>query len=217
MIRNQNQTKFHYTYKITFVDWFYYYGMRTCEVTPEEDIYWGSPTTHKDKWNTAMFSKEILVVYDSYEECSEAEIELIKPVYKTDPLCLNESCCGHFNMTPEIRRKISESNTGKKRSEETKQKLSKAARKRIGKENNFYGKTHTEESKQKMSEKHKNKILSEEHKQNISNFVSKTIWVHNANSEKRIPEVVIPAGWTKGRLPGQIRNRSKINSSKGIS
>lgn len=47
--------------------------------------------------------------------------------------------------------KNSLSNTGKKRSEKTKQNLSKAKKgKMCGKDNHFYGKTHTEETKKKM-------------------------------------------------------------------
>ena len=83
-----------YTYKIIFNDGHYYYGMRKSIGSPEEDIYWGSPKTHKDKWRTMMYSKEIINVYTDCTECAQAEIELIKPVYRADPLCLNENFAG---------------------------------------------------------------------------------------------------------------------------
>lgn len=62
--------------------------------------------------------------------------------------------------TDEAKRKVSEKNTGKKRSDEVKQKMSEE---RKGKKNHFYGKTHTDESKRKMSENSKGKCAGEDH------------------------------------------------------
>ena len=47
-------------------------------------------------------------------------------------------------------KKISESILGIKRSEETKQKLSKIASQRVGEKNSFYGRQHSAETKNKI-------------------------------------------------------------------
>lgn len=65
----------------------------------------------------------------------------------------------------ETRKKLSISHTGKKISEETKQKLRDA---NLGKQSPMKGKNyHSEESKQKMRISHTGKKLTEEHKDNI--------------------------------------------------
>jgi hypothetical protein len=65
------------------------------------------------------------------------------------------------HLSNEARRKISESKIGKPRSEETRQKLSKALTGRfVGENNPFYGKHHTDETKKKISENHKEAYAS---------------------------------------------------------
>lgn len=200
--------KFYYTYKITFIDLCYYYGKRECEVTPEDDIYWGSPTTHKEKWKTTMFFKDIISVYSSCDECSEAEIQLIKPVYKTDPLCLNEACGRAAKLSPEVIRKISEANKGRTHSEEAKEKMAmnhrgtkgykhtsiskaKMSESKMGENHNFYGKTHSQETKQKMSEAKKGKPNGNKGK----------VWITNGTHSTLIEKIdPIPAGYRKGRV-----------------
>ena len=88
-----------YLYKITFVDGYYYYGLRKIrKKSPQEDGYYGSPVTHKEKWETTMFYKEVLETYETFEEVREAEINLIRPCLN-DPLCLNENCGGGLSLT----------------------------------------------------------------------------------------------------------------------
>jgi hypothetical protein len=178
-----------YTYKITFVDGFYYLGSRKSKVKPENDVYWGSPKTHKDKWASTMFFKEVLGVYDTHQECTSAEVELIKPVYKTDSYCLNENCAGRVNMTQEVIEKMSKTKKGKSLSAEHKQKLSEA----------HLGKTHSEETKRKMSETATQ--MSDETKQKISDShkgkpKSYDVW----NKGKK--GVQVP--WNKGKKGSQV-------------
>jgi hypothetical protein len=169
--------KYHYTYTIHFVDGYYYHGRRTSDVPPEEDMYFGTPATHKDKWLDTMYWKVIENTYSTPEELAEAEYDLIGDKFKTDSMCLNEHNHKKFNMggknhTEESRQKMSEAHEGKKHSEETRQKLSEAKR---GENHPFYGKKHSEEARQKMSEAKRGenspfygKNHSEETKQKIS-------------------------------------------------
>jgi hypothetical protein len=188
--------KTYYVYKITFVDGCYYYGKRACNVTPEEDIYWGSPVTYKDKWTAMKFRKEIIAVYGSYDGCSKAEIEFILPIYKTYPLCLNVGCGRGVNHTLEVRRKISNALRGKALSTEHKRKISKA---NVGKPSPNKGKPMSEEQKQKISERlkgnpgilgrpapNKGKPMSEEQKQKISE--AKKGKVCSAETKKKLSE-----------------------------
>jgi hypothetical protein len=174
--------KHFYTYKITFVDDDYYYGSRAAIVPPEEDNdYVGSPKTHKEKWKTHTFSKTILNRFQTDKEMIEEENNLIRPVYRTDPHCLNENCAGRINMTPEVRRKISAARIGKKRkpfSEEHKRKISEAKKDRTLSDEHKRklrearkGRTHSEETKKKLSEAQKGKPgkpISEETRRKMS-------------------------------------------------
>lgn len=90
-----------YVYVIRFVDGHYYYGYHpTYGNDPQFDNYYGTPVTHKEKWLTTMFWKEILGLYETFEEADAAEQALIRPYYKSDPLCLNQNCGGA--VSPEL-------------------------------------------------------------------------------------------------------------------
>lgn len=85
----------YYTYTIHFVDGYYYHGYHKHEGTdPLTDGYFGSPVTHKEKWLTTMHWKEITGLHETVEDVRFAEQEAIRPVFKTDPYCLNENCSG---------------------------------------------------------------------------------------------------------------------------
>lgn len=87
-----------YTYKIHFVDGYYYIGKRILkDIDSLTDGYYGTPITHKEKWNTTMYYKEIIREYDDWIECSKDEIELIKPVLNEE-FCLNMNCGGYCSM-----------------------------------------------------------------------------------------------------------------------
>lgn len=88
-----------YTYLILFYDGSFYYGVRLCPKgkTPWQDTdYVGSPVTHRDKWNTTLFTKFILEIFDDYKLAQEKEKELIKPNLN-NPVCLNEHAAGGFS------------------------------------------------------------------------------------------------------------------------
>lgn len=132
-----------YTYRIDFVDGYYYYGSRKSKVKPEEDKYWGSPKTHKEKWNTTMYWKAILSVFDNVKSMRENENILIRENYKTDPLCLNRNVGGIIFFDEEVRSKISASSKGRSHSEQEKKRRSKN---HSGQGNPFYGCNHNPET-----------------------------------------------------------------------
>lgn len=85
----------YYTYTIHFVDGYYYHGYHKHEgVDPLTDGYFGSPVTHKEKWLTTMHWKEITGLHETIEEVTFAEQEAVRPVFNTDPFCLNANCGG---------------------------------------------------------------------------------------------------------------------------
>jgi hypothetical protein len=94
----------YYTYTIYFVDGFYYHGYHKHEgVDPITDGYFGSPVTHREKWLTTMYWKEITGLYGTVDEVTFAEQEAIKSVFSVDPYCLNANCNGI--IPPELARK----------------------------------------------------------------------------------------------------------------
>ena len=90
-----------YVYKITFLEVpHYYYGVHKEKVFNEE--YFGSPYTHKNYWEKYTPQKEILELFDfndnGWIQAQKVEKDYIKPVYNTDPHCLNENCGGLFSL-----------------------------------------------------------------------------------------------------------------------
>ena len=102
----------YYTYTIYFVDGYYYHGYHKHQgVDPLTDGYYGSPVTHKEKWLTTMHWKVITGLYGGHPEVQFAEQEAIRPVFNTDPYCLNANCNGI--IPPELAR-IGAKRAGKK-------------------------------------------------------------------------------------------------------
>ena len=87
-------------------------------------------------------------------------------------------------FTEEHKLKLSISNTGVKRSEETRKKNSESAKLRTSTLNSFYGKTHSDESKSKMS--------------NAKKGVKK--WVTNGVDSLFVKkDTILEEGWRNGR------------------
>jgi len=91
-----------YVYKITFLEVLhYYYGVHKEKVFNEK--YFGSPITHKDYWKKYTPQKEILEVFNcdsnGWEIAQETEKNYIKPLYNSDPYCLNENCGGKISLS----------------------------------------------------------------------------------------------------------------------
>lgn len=121
-----------YTYKITFEEVpYYYYGVHKEKYFNQE--YWGTPKTNKWCWELYTPKKQILEIFEysdeGWIEALDIEKRLIKPVFNSDKLCLNESCGGKVSL--EVHRK-----TGKKTQElgigifsQTKEQLQENGRK----------------------------------------------------------------------------------------
>ena len=91
-----------YIYKITFEEVpYYYYGSKKERYYNQN--YFGSPVTNKWCWELYTPKKQILELFDytdeGYEECLKVENRLIKPVYNTDPYCLNGHCGGKISLS----------------------------------------------------------------------------------------------------------------------
>lgn len=113
------------------------------------------------------------------QEALSLEKDLINKIgrfgLKKGPLTnLTNGGDGLSNPSDEVKKKISDTLTGRKVSEKTKQKIAKALKgKMAGKNNPFFGKHHSEKTKQRLSIVHSNNTwalgnkLSEETKQKI--------------------------------------------------
>lgn len=131
-------------------------------------------------------------------------------------------------VSDESRKRMSESQTGRKWTSEQKELMSKRF---SGEGNPFYGKRHTDETRKKLSESHKGistwcagKKMTEEQKKNMygkHSFYGKDnpaygkICITNGISNKRVPEdqldQYLKEGWRKGMTR---RNKNKLDNSK---
>ena len=109
-----------------------------------------------EKYGQDVFTVEILHDGIIPEFLNTLEIEAIAKFNTVAPNGYNLDTGGNGVGSPsgETRRKLSEANKGKKRSEETKQKISAS---KTGENHPNYGKPRSEETKRKMSENHQTK------------------------------------------------------------
>lgn len=151
--------RYYYTYRITCTAGslkdHYYSGKHI--TSNLDDGYKGSGKIINDYYKKypTDFIKEILCFYETKELLANAERELIEQ-YLDDELCLNLTRGGNGGgafgrvVSEETKRKVSESNKGKKRGYTWNK-----------------GKKMSKEFCDKVSQSHKGKTLSEEHKQKI--------------------------------------------------
>lgn len=139
------------------------------------------------KYGYASFKRHILSFYDTYKEAMDEERFVVDKSWVINKLNYNTALGGNGGMMyglseeekKKVYAKVSKSNTGKKRTKEFCERLSKlktgvplseshvAA---LVKNNARYwtGKKRSEEVKQRLSEVHKGKKITEEHKKIIS-------------------------------------------------
>lgn len=108
-----------------------------------------------EKYGWDGFKHEVILTGVTLVYAQQVEIALIKHYKTRNPLYgynLTNGGEGVEAMTDEIRKKISVAHIGMLASEATKKKMSEQ---RLGENNSFYGKHHSEESKKKISEANK--------------------------------------------------------------
>lgn len=91
----------------------------------------------KFKANPSDFKTKLLFTYDSIQEAIAHELELTAKA-KNNNRYANLASYPHIPATPEVRRKISEGNKGKKHSNEVRKRLSELAKKQLGKKRGRY-------------------------------------------------------------------------------
>ena len=203
-----------YIYKIIFEDGCWYWGFSTWKgKQPHRDGYYGSPSTHKEKWKTTLFSKIIVKEFDSEEEAAEYELTVIRPDLN-NPKCLNEHAGVKFSRetcsragqkaaeksrgvprTAEVKEKIASSHRGKKFSPEHIQKLKDALRPPVTPESTrkrvetrkANGYSHSAETREKMSNAAKGRFVSDSVREKISNSISGFKWYNNGKESIQSP------------------------------
>ena len=151
---------------------------RTLEKRWKQHIY-ESNKQDSWEWNTPLgnaikkYGKDLFQVF-VLEECSsetelkQKEIQLIKERKSLSTetgynLTLGGDGRLGYKLSEETKRKIGEGNIGKVMSNEAKEKMSVAAKKRsVGKLSPMDGKKHTDDALKKISESSKGRIFSEE-------------------------------------------------------
>ena len=125
-----------------------YHGVKLRnKVSPKDDFaknYFGSSATStickEFKKDIKKFKYRLAWTFDSEEEARIYETKVNRKIYKRSDWA-NSSAFPAIDINEEVRKKISKALNGK----------------RIGKNNTFYGKKHTQESKNKVSKKNKGK------------------------------------------------------------
>lgn len=139
----------------------YYYGVRT--LIGEKDPYLGSGRRLHEaikKYGKENFIRIDLIEFKTFKEALEWERRTVTKELVLDPNCYNIKVGGAGGSEPWTEeRKIELKEKGSyKKSEKTREKLSKATKKRFeNKPGTFSGKSHTLETRQKMSQQQKGK------------------------------------------------------------
>ena len=154
-----------------------YHGVRCGnKLPPIEDFgkeYFGSSTTtitNEFKKNRDKFIYRLAWTFDSVDEARIYEVKVNKKIIKR-PDWANISAWPLINMSKEMRKKISNALTGK----------------RIGRKNYFYGKKHTQESKDKVSKANKGRKLTSYQKEKI--IQSNRTRVYGPETLKKISKI----------------------------
>lgn len=206
-------------YKITnLINKKYYYGMH--KTNNINDNYFGSGIFLKRailKYGIDNFKKEILHIFDSYEEMVKREIELVTEEVVKDKQCYNLTVGGyggnritdknHHTWSPEHANKISKLAHMKAAKDEKFAKIwaknnskAKILEYKTGKREGAYlpsfkGIKHSNKTKDLMSEAKRGKYKGSDNSQ------FGTMWITDGISNKKIKKIdIIPEGWKQGRI-----------------
>lgn len=157
------QKKYHYIYKTTcIITNKFYIGMHSTNSL--DDKYLGSGKILKSsikKYGKENHRKEILELCSSRDELESYEKEIVNKDLLLNPYCINLKCGGEGGSSGQSlvsKKKISESNKGRKLSPEQCKNIS------MGK----LGKTFSEKHRENIRKALKGKIRSEESRKNMS-------------------------------------------------
>lgn len=200
----------------------YYIGVhRTKNIN---DKYLGSGVLLKTaikKYGRENFKKEILEIFDSYEEAFNKEREIVTLELIEEGECYNLHCGGDGNWDsinygklkhlhpssnwamadPDIKQRMIEG--GRKGFTHARQIKAKMIKDGLLKNDSFKGKKHSEEFKKRLS------IVMKEKQKGSRNSQYGTCWIYNDSQSKKIRKEelnnFIEAGWKKGRVLKRIK------------
>ena len=139
------------------------------ESNKQDSWEWNTPLGNAiKKYGKDLFQVFVLEECSSETELKQKEIQLIKERKSLSTengynLTLGGDGRLGYKLSEETKRKIGEGNIGKVMSNEAKEKMSVAAKKRsVGKLSPMDGKKHTDDALKKISESSKGRIFSEE-------------------------------------------------------
>ena len=232
-----NDKKYHYTYRITNIkDRMYYYGVRSSNCLPKEDIgvkYFSTSKKNEfikdQKENPQDYKYKVLKIFSTRKEAVEHEIFL----HKKFNVKLHERFYNNANQTS-----TGFDTAGKEKSQEFKKNLSILASSRKGELNAFYGKHHKEDTKEyirscsigiavyiseegekirlSVDEANKRGLVAESKGRKYSNEVNMKKGrpgVLNANYGKPLPEATkqkIKDNWHESRTKTQCEHCNKM-------
>ena len=194
----------HYVYKITFpgMPWFYY-GVHTDNGRP----YFGSPKTHKWRWDFYEHEITVLEWFETREEADTVEKRIIAH-FLNDVNCLNECAGGKFSL--ESLRRGAKTRNQLPVKESTKQKIGSATKSRWAKltpeqrleqfqTQGMWCGTPPEE-KERVREAQIRAFAAINHQQGERNSQFGTMWVTNGRENRKIKrDCPIPEGYHRGR------------------
>jgi hypothetical protein len=192
----------HYVYKITFpgMPWFYY-GVHTENGRP----YFGSPKTHKWRWDFYEHEITILQWFESREEADAVEGRIIAH-FLNDPDCLNECAGGKFSL--DSLRRGAQARNQLPVKDETLTRMGESQKVRWGLltpdekrqiTRNFWRGTPPEEM-ERVNQSRIEAFRRIGHQQGEKNSQFGTFWVTNGSENKKIRKTdPIPEGYWRGR------------------
>ena len=171
-----------------------------------------------DKYGSDSFKYELIQeTTEDINEMIEAEQNAIDEFIDL-PECMNinktAKCACYVPMTPERRRKISLSRSGKKGTPRTEEQ-------RLHMHNKMMGHVISEETKRKISESHKGKKLSEEHKEKLrKHFSGSGNPMHGRTGDnnphsKAVLQIDPDSGNVINRFPSQVAAAEKFGAKDG--
>ena len=182
--------------------WFYY-GVHTDNGKP----YFGSPKTHKWRWDFYEHEITILQWFESREEADVVEKRIISH-FLNDPNCLNECSGGKFSLESLRRGALSRNQLPVKK--ETREKIGSATKRRwqqlspderrqLVRDQGFWVGT-PPEAKDRVLQAQKEAFGRIGHQQGEKNSQFGTMWVTNGTENKKIRKIdPIPEGYWRGR------------------